>query len=131
MKSLKTLTLLGMASLLIAPAHAYERCKRFENAELKAMTAEGLENAYCLNEDRLLEILEAMRASESEEAKRDGDACWETLIKLTAQPKFERDGRCPAGLRPSASASREEIRQRQSELLRNLGMAGEKGLSTR
>jgi hypothetical protein len=127
MKSLRTLTVAGIAAISVAPAHAYERCKSFENAELKAMSMERLERAYCWNEDRLIEILEVVRLSKSEEAKRDGDACWETLTKLSAQPKFDRQEKCPDAIQAGASTGREETKQRQRDLLRNLGIAGEKG----
>jgi len=126
MRSLKTLIFVGMTAAFVAPAYAYERCQSFQNAELKSMSSEGLEKAYCANEDRLLEILEVVRSSKSDEAKRDGDACWETLIKLTAQPRFERDGRCPSAVQAGASTSREETKQKKTDLLRNLGIAGEK-----
>jgi hypothetical protein len=131
MKSLNTLIVAGIAATFIAPAHAYERCKSFQNSELKAMTIEGLEKAYCWNEDRLIEILEVVRLSKSEEAKREGDACWETLIKLSAQPKFERQEKCPDAIPAGASTGREETKQRQRDLLRNLGIAGEKETSTK
>ena len=126
MKSLKTLMFIGATATFAAPAHAYERCQSFENAQLKAMTAEALEKAYCTNEDRLLEILQVVHSGNSDEAKRDGDGCWETLVKLTAQPKFERDGRCPSAVQAGASTSREETKQKKTDLLRNLGIAGEK-----
>ena len=122
---------LGIAAVFVAPSHAYERCKTFENAELKAMTTERLEKAYCWNEDRLIEILEVVLLSKSEEAKRDGDACWGTLIKLSAQPKFDRDEKCPDAIQAGASTGREETKQRKRDLLRNLGIAGEKELSTK
>jgi hypothetical protein len=117
--------------MFVAPSHAYERCKTFENAELKAMTTEGLEKAYCSNEDRLIEILEVVLSSKSEEAKRDGDACWETLIKLSAQPKFERDEKCSSAIQTGATTGRKEMNQKKRDLLRNLGIAGEKELSTK
>jgi hypothetical protein len=113
------------------PSHAYERCKSFENAELKAMTTEGLEKAYCWNEDRLIEILEVVPLSHSEEAKHDRDACWETLIKLSAQPKFDRHEKCPSAIQAGASTGREEMKQKKRDLLRNLGIAGEKEVSTK
>src|SRR5689334_20095885 len=123
MKSLKTLAVAGIAAMCTAPAHAYERCKSFDNAELNGMTAERLEKAYCWNEDRLLEILEVVRSSKSEEATRDRDACWDTLIKLTAQPRFERDGNCPSVIQAGAGTGPEAMQQRKRDLLRNLGTA--------
>jgi len=131
MKSLKTLTFVSIAAIFVAPSHAYERCKSFENAELKAMTTEGLEKAYCWNEDRLIEILEVVPLSHSEEAKHDRDACWETLIKLSAQPKFDRHEKCPSAIQAGASTGREEMKQKKRDLLRNLGIAGEKEVSTK
>ena len=117
------LTLVGMAAMCIAPAHAYERCKSFENAELKAMSTEGLEKAYCWNEDRLMEILEVVLSSKSEQAKRDGDACWETLIKLSAQPKFDRHEKCAsAAIQTGATSGGEEMEQKKRDLRRNLGI---------
>ena len=124
-------TLVGIAALLVAPAHAYERCKSFEKAELKAMTTKELEKAYCSNEDRLIEILEADPASKSEEAKRDRDACWETLIELSAQPRFERHEKCPDAVQAGASTGQEEIKERKRDLLRKLGIVGQKKVSTR
>ena len=131
MTSLKTLAVAGIAAIFVAPSHASARCKSFENAELKAMTTERLEQAYCWNEDRLIEILEVVPSSQSEERKRDRDACWETLIKLTAQPKFDRDGKCPDAIQAGASTGREETKQWKRDLLRNLGIAGEKEVSTK
>jgi hypothetical protein len=123
MKSLKALIFVSIAATVVAPAYAYERCKSFDSAELKAMTAERLEKAYCWNEDRLLEILEVLRSSKSDEAARDRDACWDALIKLTAQPRFERDGNCPTVVQAGASAGPEEMQQRKRDLVRNLGTA--------
>ena len=123
MRSLKALTLIGIAAMIAAPAHAYERCKSLENAELKAMSAEGLEKAYCWNEDRLMEILAAVRLSRSEEAERDRDACWETLIKLSAQPEFVRQGNCPSTIEAAVSTGREATPQTKKDLWRNLGIA--------
>jgi hypothetical protein len=131
MKSLKTLTFLGIAALIAAPAHAYERCKSFANAELKAMTTEGLESAYCSNEDRLIEILEVVRSSHSEEAERDRDACWEVLIKLTAQPRFDRHEKCSSAIEAGERTGGEEMMQKNRDLLRNLGIAGEGQASTK
>jgi hypothetical protein len=84
------------------------------------MTPERLEQAYCWNEDRLIEILAVIRSSEAAEAKRDRDACWDTLLKLTAQPSFDRDGACPGAMQAGASASREEVAQKKRELMHNL-----------
>lgn len=126
MKSFKTLLVIGAGAVFVAPAHAYEGCRSFGNAELKAMTQEGLEKAYCWNEDRLLEILELGRSSPSAEAKRDEEACWDTLLKLSAQPQFDRHGPCPGPLRAGSGASAEDSRQRKAEVLRNLGNANEK-----
>jgi len=120
MKSFKTLAVIGAAAVFAAPAHAYERCRSFGNAELKAMTQEGLEKAYCWNEDRLLEILELGRSSASDEAKRDRDACWDTLLKLSAQPQFDRGGPCPGAVQAGSGGSPEDSKRRKAEVLRNL-----------
>jgi hypothetical protein len=125
MKWLETFAMAGIAAIFATPSHAYERCKSYDNAELKAMSTERLEKAYCSNEDRLIEILEAVRVSGSEEARRDRDACWETLVKLTAEPRFDRGGNCPGAVQASASTGREEATQKR-ELLQNLGIAGRK-----
>ena len=122
MRSLKALLFAGIAATIVVPAHAYERCKSFENAELKAMSQEGLEKAYCWNEDRLMEIIEVVLSSHSEQAKRDGDACWETLTKLTEQPKFDRHEKCASAVQAGASTGGEEMEQRRRDLLRNLGI---------
>jgi hypothetical protein len=124
----RALALAGVAAIFAAPAQAYERCKSFGNAELKAMTTERLEKAYCSNEDRLIEILEVVRSSHSGEAERDRDGCHETLIKLSAQPNFDRQGNCPSAVQAGASPGREETQQKERDLLRNLGIAGEKGI---
>ena len=126
MKSLLTLTSISIAAVFVAPAHAYERCQSFANTELKAMTQEGLEKAYCRNEDRLLEILQVVASRQSDEAKRDRDACWDTLLKLSAQPQFDRDGPCSSAAQAGAVAGGKEMSQKKSDLLRNLGIAGEK-----
>ena len=123
MKSFKTLIFVGAAAILAAPAQAYERCKSFDSAELKAMSTERLERAYCWNEDRLMEIIEVVLASPSEEAKRDGDACWDTLIKLSAQPKFDRHEKCAsAAIQTGTSGGGEEMEQKKRDLRRNLGI---------
>src|SRR5689334_10106158 len=103
MRSLKTLIFVCMTAAFVAPAYAYERCQSFQKAELKSRRHEGLDKGDCANEDRLLEVLEAVRWRKGDEGKRDGDACWEALIKLTAQPRFERDGRCPSAVQAGAS----------------------------
>ncbi len=131
MKSLLTLTSISIAAVLVAPAHAYERCKSFATTELKAMTQEGLEKAYCWNEDRLLEILQVAPSRQSDEAKRDRDACWDTLLKLSAQPQFDRTGPCPSAVQAAPGPGGEELQRKQADLLRNLGVAGDKGIPAR
>jgi hypothetical protein len=127
MKSLTILTLIAV--IFVAPGHAYEHCKSFKNAELKAMTTEGLEKAYCWNEDRLIEILDIVPLSQ--EARRDRDACWETLITLSAQPTFDRQENCPSAAQADTAGISEETTQRKRDLLRSLGITGETGISAK
>jgi len=114
------------------PANAYQRCEKYEYAELKAMSAKQLEGEFCKSDERVNEMYQTIGTSLSgdpigAQAIRDRDDCWDAMDKMTRQARFKQvKANCPNVKRvdplqaaaEKAEADAEQARRKLNELIK-------------